>query len=623
MKNYDAQRLPDRSFIATEQRNPLTSRLHALTVAECVDVIIDEDKQVFSAVDGAKEALTRFILAAKEKFLAGGRLIYLGAGTSGRLGVLDASEMLPTFNVLPNRVIGMIAGGDDALRWPQEGAEDDVNGAYRDIESLNLSNKDIVLGITASGSTLYVIKGIAYAKERHPDILTGLLTCAPVEACDNIDHIINLTTGPEVIAGSTRMKAGTATKLALNVVSTTLMIHSGLIYRNLMVDLKVTNKKLFDRAVRIVMTLTNLSRQRSFDLLHDAGGCLKTAIVMHRQGLSCRQAYSLLLSNDHNLGKVLEDGNNSCGGSEYYIVIEGGATKTSVYVLDDQERIFKEFILGPSNIHSVDKSTVRLMFAQIFSDHAFADIVSDMRLFAGLSGLNSDDEKVFYQSMFQRLGFVPSNINLMSDIELMVQLLGGDDGVVLIAGTGSSCIGIKGDDIVKAGGMGHILGDEGSGYAIGIQALKAALAAEEGYGETTSMLKGLCQHFTVNKLKDLIFGINRGFIKKHDVATIAPIVFEAAHHGDKCAQGIIHQAAMDLAALLARVLAKVDRKQCRVFLVGGIFCCQHAAAFVREMQWSSVLKPLIDRYHPVFKNVATKKPALLAVKNLLSRREVR
>lgn len=298
---------PDRSMVATEQRHPGTRRLHACSVAECVATIQDEDAAVIEAMRRARPAIVAFIEAAEQRFGAGGRLIYLGAGTSGRLGVLDASEAPPTFQVEPGRVVGIIAGGDDALRRSSESREDDADGASAGLEALRLTELDIVLGIAAGGTTPYTIGAIAIAKRLQPRCLTGLLTCSPVDRPPGCNHLIVLETGPEVLTGSTRMKAGTATKLALNTISTTLMIRSGRVYQNLMVDMRATNAKLRDRAARIVAAVTGLTREAAFASLDAAGGEVKTAIVMHRLGVPRDAAASLLTKAGGRLHLVVPD----------------------------------------------------------------------------------------------------------------------------------------------------------------------------------------------------------------------------------------------------------------------------------------------------------------------------
>lgn len=285
---------PDRSHLATEQRNPRSMNLHALSVAQCIDLFTTEDRAVFDALQRAAPTLAAFISAAEPGFIAGGRLVYLGAGTSGRLGVLDASEAPPTFQVPEGRIIGLIAGGDAALRKSSESKEDDPRGAVPELDALKLTPRDTVLGIAAGGTTPYVLGALDHCGALSAPPLTGLLVCSPIDPPRGVAHLIVLETGPEVLTGSTRLKAGTATKLALNTISTTLMVRSGRVYQNLMVDLKATNNKLRDRAARIIATLTGLDRPACLKLLEDAGGDVKTSVVMHRRSVSRSQAESLL-----------------------------------------------------------------------------------------------------------------------------------------------------------------------------------------------------------------------------------------------------------------------------------------------------------------------------------------
>lgn len=292
---------PDRSHILTEQRNPRSANLHRLSALECVELMNREDQSVIDAIAKASRSIASLIERAEAGFGRGGRLIYLGAGTSGRLGVLDASEAPPTFQIEPGRIIGLIAGGDSALRRSSEIKEDDPRGCWTELEALRLDDRDTVIGIAAGGTTPYVLGAFEFCKtQRAPNAapLTAMLCCSPIAHPPHADHLIVLETGPEVLTGSTRLKAGSATKMALNIISTTIMVRSGRVYQNLMVDLRATNDKLRDRAARIVSTLTDLSRADALRLLDSAGGRVKTAVVMHVRRLD-RQAAEGLLSRSH------------------------------------------------------------------------------------------------------------------------------------------------------------------------------------------------------------------------------------------------------------------------------------------------------------------------------------
>jgi N-acetylmuramic acid 6-phosphate etherase len=300
---------PDRSHIDTEKRNPRSRGLHAMSTQEIVDLIQGEDRQVLLALKRARERLLSFIEAAEAGFVAGGRLVYVGAGTSGRLGVLDASEAPPTFCVEPTRVVGIIAGGDGALRRSSEGAEDDLRGAWSALDELSLTSRDSVIAIAAGGTTPYALGALEFCKQASRGAgerpLTALLCCASVERPLSADHLIVIKTGPEVLAGSTRMKAGSATKMALNTISTTLMVRAGKVYDNLMVDVRATNAKLRDRAARIVVTLTGATRERAMELLDACEGEVKVAVLVERLALTPAEARARLDASRGHLGPAL------------------------------------------------------------------------------------------------------------------------------------------------------------------------------------------------------------------------------------------------------------------------------------------------------------------------------
>ena len=268
----------------TEKRNPGTANIDLASPIEIVDLIAAEDARVPDAVRSQREQIARAIEEAEATFRRGGRLFYVGAGTSGRLGVLDASEMPPTYGTDPEMVQGIIAGGHKALTRSQEGAEDRLESAVEDLNAHGVHKGDFVIGIAASGTTPYVRRALAYAREI--GARTGLVACSPPpdETLRFVDILILPITGPEVVTGSTRMKAGTATKLVLNTITTGAMIRLGKTYGNLMVDLRATNKKLEDRSERIIAEVCELSRDQARSLLDRAAGTVKTAIVMHFLG---------------------------------------------------------------------------------------------------------------------------------------------------------------------------------------------------------------------------------------------------------------------------------------------------------------------------------------------------
>jgi N-acetylmuramic acid 6-phosphate etherase len=278
----------------TERRNPRTAGIDLATPLEIVDLINAEDRTVPDTVASQREEIARAVEAAEAAFRAGGRLFYAGAGTSGRLGILDAAECPPTYGTPPEMVQGLIAGGPPAILRAQEGAEDLPENGVRDVDAAGVTAKDFVVGIAASGTTPYVRGALQRAREL--GARTAIVACSPppAETMAHVDIPIVAVTGPEVVTGSTRMKAGTATKLILNTITTGAMIRLGKTYGNLMVDLRATNLKLKDRSERIVMEVCAVDRATARDLLERAGGTVKTAIVIHELGGERAEAESAL-----------------------------------------------------------------------------------------------------------------------------------------------------------------------------------------------------------------------------------------------------------------------------------------------------------------------------------------
>jgi N-acetylmuramic acid 6-phosphate etherase len=291
----------------TEHRNPRTAAIDVAAPLAIVDLIGAEDSGVPPAVARARRELAKAIELLEAAFRAGGRLVYVGAGTSGRLGVLDAAECPPTFGTPPDMVIAVIAGGFQALVRSIEGAEDDVNAGIAAMDERRVGAKDMVVGIAASGTTPFVRAALGRAQAL--GARTALVTCAdpPQLLRDTCDVIIFVPVGPEVVTGSTRMKAGTATKLVLNTLTTGAMIRLGKTYGNLMVDLKAWNEKLVDRSQRILMETTGLERERARAVLAAADGSVKTAIVMARRGVARDEAERLLEEHGGHLRVIVGD----------------------------------------------------------------------------------------------------------------------------------------------------------------------------------------------------------------------------------------------------------------------------------------------------------------------------
>ncbi len=290
--------------LSTEQRNSKTMNLDEMTILEVLTIMNEEDQSVPSAVKSELVQINRLVEKTISALRNNGRIIYLGAGTSGRLGVLDAAECPPTFGTPPGLVVGLIAGGEKAFTAAVEGAEDSRELAAADLQSINLSEHDVVIGIAASGRTPYVIGGLEYAKEK--GVMTGSICCNTDSAISRFSDIpIEIHTGSEILTGSTRLKAGTAQKLVLNMISTATMIGIGKVYKNLMVDVQPTNQKLVERSKRIIMEAAETNYETASYFYEKSGGQVKKAIIMLLTQCSLEEADSKLEAADGFVRKAL------------------------------------------------------------------------------------------------------------------------------------------------------------------------------------------------------------------------------------------------------------------------------------------------------------------------------
>jgi N-acetylmuramic acid 6-phosphate etherase len=283
----------ERSHLITELRLPESMSVDTMAIPDAVGLMNSQDAIAVAAVAKEKDHIAAAVKLVADAFRQGGRLLYFGAGTSGRLGVLDASECPPTFRVEPEMVQGIIAGGPAAMFKAQEGAEDSPADGAKAVDERQVAPKDVVMGIATGGTTPYVHGALRRAIEIGAK--TIFFSCVqPVPDEPKVDVVIRPLTGPEVITGSTRLKAGTATKLVLNMITTLAMVHLGKVYENLMVDLRATNLKLWDRGARIIATLTDVPKSEAMELLKQADGHVKLAVVMHRRQVSKEEARRLL-----------------------------------------------------------------------------------------------------------------------------------------------------------------------------------------------------------------------------------------------------------------------------------------------------------------------------------------
>jgi len=296
----------DLNKMITESRNPASQNIDELSTEAMLRVINDEDKKVALAVEAIVPQIAQVTEAIAHAFSQGGRLIYCGAGTSGRLGILDASECPPTFGTPRGQVVGLIAGGHTAILQAVENAEDNAGQGAQDLADIGFSPRDVLVGIAASGRTPYVLGALAYAREQ--GAFTAALTCNPDSAmAQAADIALTPVVGPEIVTGSSRMKAGTAQKLVLNMLSTGAMIRSGKVYGNLMVDVEATNQKLVQRQINIVKQATECDDATAQQALTACGGHCKTAIVMVLAGLTAEEARALLDQNRGFIRAALRD----------------------------------------------------------------------------------------------------------------------------------------------------------------------------------------------------------------------------------------------------------------------------------------------------------------------------
>lgn len=299
------ENLVERGHLLTEQVNPKSVDLDQLSCLELVDLFNQEDAQTIQAIANARTELAQAIERTADSLRKGGRLFYIGAGTSGRLGVLDAAECPPTFCTPPELVQGIIAGGAGALIRSSEDLEDNDQDGESAIASRHITQLDVVVGITAGGTTPYVHGALRAARQRGATAI--LMACVPIQQVPaEVDVDIRLIVGPEILAGSTRLKAGTVTKMALNILSTGVMVRLGKVYGNRMVDVAVTNKKLHDRALRILQDLTDLSREEAGYLLEQSGRSVKRALMMHWTGLNGEDCDRLLETHQGHLRAAKE-----------------------------------------------------------------------------------------------------------------------------------------------------------------------------------------------------------------------------------------------------------------------------------------------------------------------------
>lgn len=571
--------------LQTEARNPASERLDELTSLELVDLMNREDGTLAAAVASQRVQIAQAVDAIAERFARGGRLIYMGAGTSGRLGVLDAAECPPTFQSPPEQVIGLIAGGQGAMFRAVEGAEDSPQFGEADLQALQLTANDVVCGIASSGRTPYVIGGARYARR------VGAFTVAVVcttgsELAQQVDLCIAPVVGPEVLTGSTRLKAGTATKLVLNTLTTGAMVRLGKSFGNLMVDLKASNAKLVARSNRIVRACTGLDESTATELLSRCGGEVKTAIVANLAALDAAAARIALAANAGRIkptlaalghGRGVTPKKNVLARSDLVIGIDGGGT-TTVCLLAERAtgKVLGRGVGGPSNIQAVGvEAGLRALDDAI--DQAFLGAAVERTkvgaICLGLAGVDRQEGLDVIHGWADR-NAVAGTVLVSNDATLLLAAGTPEGwGLAVIAGTGSIAF-VKTPDgqLGRCGGWGYLLGDEGSAYMLTVTALRAACRSFDGIGPSTKLVNAFVKRMNLSAAPDLIPAVYRGAWDRSAIAGMAPLVLELAESGDGVAAEIVKQQARELASTAAGAVKAngLPMLELPVALAGGV-----------------------------------------------------
>lgn len=566
--------------LLTEANNPASVNLDRLTPLEFVRLMNAEDARVIPAVAAEAEKIAKVIEIIAERFQRGGRLIYVGAGTSGRLGVLDASECPPTFNSPPSQVVGIIAGGPRALTTAVEGAEDHPEFAQTDLQAIDLNANDVLVGIATSGRTPYVLGALEYA--RSVGAAPVGFTCVPdSELAAYCDLVIAPLVGPEVLTGSTRLKAGTATKLVLNTLTTGAMVRIGKTHGNLMVDLRATNTKLKARTNRIIRHFTGLNTEAADDLLQRCDGELKTAIVAQRLGVDAAQARQQLGASGGSIRAAIQSSSRSepeAPATDLILGIDGGGSHTTALLArlrDNGYEVRGKGRGGPSNLRALGESVAFGSLDEAIADafrNAGLSPTSVAAVVFGLAGAGREVEQNLIRK-WARQRNIARNIEVVSDSSLLLAMLPEQWGISVVAGTGSAVWG-RGPDgrTARAGGWGPLLGDEGSGYQIALAALRAVVRQLDGREPVSLLSALLLKEMRLQSLEELILAVHGGSWDRARIAELAALVMHAAEGMDTAARAIVLQAARELAdqiVLVARKLA-LDAP-CHIAFSGGLF----------------------------------------------------
>lgn len=548
-------------LLTTEAVNPATAAIDSLDARGIVRVMAAEDALVAAAVAAEGEAIARAIEEIAARLRSGGRLVYLGAGTSGRLGVLDASECPPTFSTPPELVVGLIAGGPAALTRAIEGAEDNPELAVADLDGIAFGPADVLVGIATSGRTPYVLGGVAHARQRGG--FTVGIACSPdSQLAAAVDVAIVTVVGPEVIAGSTRLKAGTATKLVLNMLSTGAMIRLGKTYGNLMVDLRATNSKLLDRSRRIAARLTGLDDAAAAALLACHDGELKTAIVAARRGVPTAEARRLLAEAGGQLRGAIAVPTPvaRAAAADLVIGVDGGGSGCRAVVARraaGQVTVLGRGRAGPANPRAVGGPAAAAGIRDAVAAAFTAAGLPACRVAVACLGLAGAGREADAALVHTALADLADELVVITDAELVLGDGPPGAAVALISGTGSIALSRTADGrLDRAGGWGAVFGDEGSGWSIARGALAAVAAAADGRGPATALTARCLARFGVARPEELVAVVQRPGTGREEIAALARHVVAAAAAGDSVARALVATAATDLATMVRAVVRR-------------------------------------------------------------------
>jgi N-acetylmuramic acid 6-phosphate etherase len=591
--------------LQTEARNPASERLDELTSIEIVELMGRDDASIAPAVLAQKFAISQAIDLLTDRLARGGRLIYVGAGTSGRLGVLDASECPPTFQTNPEQIIGLIAGGRGAMFQAVEGAEDSMKLGQIDLEAVHLTANDVVCGIATSGRTPYVIGAVRYARSLGSYCI-GLVCTSESELASEVDLCIAPIVGPEILTGSTRLKAGTATKMVLNMLTTGTMVRIGKTFGNLMVDLKATNTKLVARANRIVRTITGIDTKVAEELLKQTNGEVKTAIVAQLGNIAPEKARLKLVEHGGRIKPTLADVGTiqvststaqRIERSDLVIGIDGGGTTTICLLAKaDSGEVLGRGVAGPSNIQAVGVQAGTAALDDSI-DRAFqAANLPRARVRStclGLAGVDRQEGLDVIHGWANRVG-LSQFVSVSNDATLLLAAGTPDGwGLAVIAGTGSiAFVRTTTGEIGRCGGWGFLLGDEGSAYRLVMTALRAACRSFDGIGPKTSLIDRFVKRMNLTEPPDFIPAVYRGPWDRSALAAMAPLVLELSAEGDEVSRQIVRTEARELAltAASAVIAHKLPKIGLPVALAGGVMLnsAQYRQDFLEGLSESGI-----------------------------------